>query len=576
MKNWYFGIILFIVFLFGCASSAKNSDGNTLEQAIKEATEEIDNSIENGSKIAILNFSSTSEQFSAYVIGQLETNLVRSRHLAVTDRQQVDLRRSELEFQMSGEVDDNTMQSLGKTLGAEYIISGSLQVIGGIYHITIRVLNVQTGQVLVRYPSDIIANRRVLDLLADSKTSGTTTASGSQATQIPNWVRTLPQNTDNMTFFVGKSEKMENYENYLEAKAGALADILMQFSIFKGAEVQQMTRDYQVGSEVDQSKILSFKEDMATITTANSCIGLFQQAEWMVDDGTLYVLYTYSSVARTNPIPDFPVFFKNHLMQNNRIYFTAMSVSSTHIDSQQAEQNAKMQALLWSGANITSLFRDYSAKSEDDPGSNSSFFEAGIKCTSTVNFQSLSFQEESRHIHTENGKNYFYGLYSISTARRPSNIAEYECFSYYASSGDDTLTKSININGNLFNRDKPYTVAHTRNTTFRMPQSINNAVINVPRNAIVGVGRDRNSSFEIQNLRASVLAIAEISIKMNAWVQEMIRDYTVGSDTNAETTLSFIEPMTVALSKSNLIGAFKTHDVLSEDNSSWHVWQLGK
>lgn len=137
----------------------------TLDHAIKEASVRIDERLMKGTKIALVNFSSSTEQFSIYVLNELSANLVESRKLTVVDRQEIDLRRKELNFQMSGEVSDDSMQSLGRTLGAQEIVSGSLQKIGNEYRIMIRVLNVESGVVSVQYGVDIVNDRRVASLL---------------------------------------------------------------------------------------------------------------------------------------------------------------------------------------------------------------------------------------------------------------------------------------------------------------------------------------------------------------------------------------------------------------------------
>jgi TolB-like protein len=153
----------------GCALFYKPMEnGKTLDQALLEASTEIDGTIAKGWKIAPVNFNSPTDRFSAYVLDELTVNLVRSKNLDVIDRSEIDLRRRELNLQVSGEVDDNSIQGLGRTLGAQVIISGSLMEIGGEYRVVIRVLNVATGKVEVIYRSDIISNNRVRALLVGS------------------------------------------------------------------------------------------------------------------------------------------------------------------------------------------------------------------------------------------------------------------------------------------------------------------------------------------------------------------------------------------------------------------------
>jgi TolB-like protein len=175
MKKISCGIVITIMLIMACASSpAANTGGMTLDQAIAEAATRIDERIETGSKIALLNFSSPSDRFSMYVLDELTTNLLVSRSLTVVDRREVDLIRSEFDFQFSGEVGDDSMQALGQMLGAQSIVTGSLTEIGGDYRVVIRVLNVQSAAIEVQYRADIRNDRRVQSLLEGARTVTTT------------------------------------------------------------------------------------------------------------------------------------------------------------------------------------------------------------------------------------------------------------------------------------------------------------------------------------------------------------------------------------------------------------------
>ena len=178
MKKCFLGIIFLILLLAGCAGSAKPAatGGKTLDQAIAEAAARIDQEIEAGSKIALLNFTSSSDQFSSYVLDELTANLLETKRLTVVDRKEVDLIRSEFDFQFSGEVGDDSIQELGRMLGAQSIVSGSLQSIGNDYRLVIRVLNVQSAAVAVQYRTDIANDNRVNALLAGGRSGGTATA----------------------------------------------------------------------------------------------------------------------------------------------------------------------------------------------------------------------------------------------------------------------------------------------------------------------------------------------------------------------------------------------------------------
>jgi TolB-like protein len=165
--------ILTVVFLLAALSVFGQSNKPIqLDTALMVAAERIDARIIAGSKIAVLNFNSKSDKFSSYVIDELIAYLVDSGNLKVIDRKEIDLIRREQNFQYSGDVDDASMVDVGRMLGAQSIVSGSLTEIDNTYRIVIRVLNVQTAAVEVQYRTAIINDRTVKSLLNIEKTTG--------------------------------------------------------------------------------------------------------------------------------------------------------------------------------------------------------------------------------------------------------------------------------------------------------------------------------------------------------------------------------------------------------------------
>jgi len=184
-------LVPIIMLLTGCAfmnssaassssSQAARAGGMTLDQAIKNASDEIEEFIPAGTIIGLLNFNSPADRFSEYVLDELTANLVRGRLFTIVDRSEIDLIRNEFNFQYSGEVSDNSIQEYGRLLGAQAIVSGSLIEIGGSYRITIRVLSMRTAAVEVLYRADITNDSRVQALLTGGRT--TATSAGSSAT----------------------------------------------------------------------------------------------------------------------------------------------------------------------------------------------------------------------------------------------------------------------------------------------------------------------------------------------------------------------------------------------------------
>ena len=173
MKKMLWGIIPLIALFIGCGSTQTTSPGGmTLDQAIADAATRIDGRIPAGAKIALLNFTSPSDRFSLYVLDELSANLLDSGRLTVVDRREIDLIRTEIDFQYSGEVADDSMQAVGRRLGAQSIVSGSLTEIGrDMYRVVFRVLNVETAAVEVHHRANIVADSLVLALLEGGRTS---------------------------------------------------------------------------------------------------------------------------------------------------------------------------------------------------------------------------------------------------------------------------------------------------------------------------------------------------------------------------------------------------------------------
>ncbi|MCL2186805.1 MAG: InlB B-repeat-containing protein [Treponema sp.] len=146
----------------GCTGGARpvenatgNSDLLTLDQALKEAATRIDERIQSGSKIVPLNFNSPHDRFSNYVLEELTANLVDSRILTIVDRREIDSIRNEFSFEFSGDVEEDSMQQIGRRLGAQSIITGNFTDMGGFIRIMIRVLNVENATVDVQYRANI-------------------------------------------------------------------------------------------------------------------------------------------------------------------------------------------------------------------------------------------------------------------------------------------------------------------------------------------------------------------------------------------------------------------------------------
>ena len=186
----YIGIS--IILLSTCATTGQDKNKIvTLDEAIREGADHIESTLETGLKVALLNFSSPSEAFSAYMLDELSERFVNGRKLIVVDRAELELIRKEERFQLSGEVSDATAVSIGQKVGAQIIVSGSLAGIGQIYRVRIRVLDVETAIIAASRSSDINPREERVRALLAGKTPVAEAAT--QTTALP--ARTIASRT---------------------------------------------------------------------------------------------------------------------------------------------------------------------------------------------------------------------------------------------------------------------------------------------------------------------------------------------------------------------------------------------
>jgi TolB-like protein len=144
MRKKLFAFIIFIILSAGSAFSQTLA----LDNALKSATVYLTEKLPQGTLVVVLNFSSKFEPLSNYVIEELTANIVNSGRLTAVERQNLDVIQNEMKFQMSGEVSDESAQAIGKKLGAQTIISGSIDSLGNIFRMRVRAIEVQTAAIL--------------------------------------------------------------------------------------------------------------------------------------------------------------------------------------------------------------------------------------------------------------------------------------------------------------------------------------------------------------------------------------------------------------------------------------------
>ncbi|MCL2138161.1 MAG: CsgG/HfaB family protein [Treponema sp.] len=129
-------------------ATTNNSSG--VEGALKRAADQIAEKLPRDSLIAIMSVVAEDSDIAEFIAGDLEAILsnLSNKNIKVVDRNQLDELRKERDFQYSGEADDASAISIGKYLGANVIITGSVTGGGNLRRLRLRALDTQTAQVL--------------------------------------------------------------------------------------------------------------------------------------------------------------------------------------------------------------------------------------------------------------------------------------------------------------------------------------------------------------------------------------------------------------------------------------------
>jgi TolB-like protein len=138
----------------------------TLDEAIQAAASEMGQRLPQGSKVAVLSFTGPSDRLSAYVIDELNNAIVNANEgkITVVDRQQLSLIMEEMRFQTSGLVSDESAQAIGRMLGAQYIVSGSMEPVAGFYRFRARALTVENAAIVYSSSRNVTNDRIVVSL----------------------------------------------------------------------------------------------------------------------------------------------------------------------------------------------------------------------------------------------------------------------------------------------------------------------------------------------------------------------------------------------------------------------------
>jgi len=141
----------------------------SLGDAIRNAAENLSLNFDAGTRIAVVSIQADTERMSGYLIGGVIDALVGAGRFAVVSRDEVELAlvRGELDFNMSGEVDDETAQFIGRFFGAQIIATGAFELHGDAFRLRLRAIEVETAVIRGVHTETVRGDRTVRYLLGD-------------------------------------------------------------------------------------------------------------------------------------------------------------------------------------------------------------------------------------------------------------------------------------------------------------------------------------------------------------------------------------------------------------------------
>ncbi|MDE7227583.1 MAG: penicillin-binding protein activator LpoB [Treponemataceae bacterium] len=128
-----------------CAAAAFAVD---IETALQQVTDQFSATFKKGTTIAIVGISSDSAEMSDFMLDDLTMRFVQARKVTVANRANLDAIKTEMNFQLSGEVSDESIQQLGAMVGASIVVHGKLIPIGSTFNLTVQALDVTSAAVI--------------------------------------------------------------------------------------------------------------------------------------------------------------------------------------------------------------------------------------------------------------------------------------------------------------------------------------------------------------------------------------------------------------------------------------------
>jgi len=210
-----------LILLIGCSSTpivhADNPNQSyAIDSALFEGSKYLASRMPIKSKVAVVNIQSPANNLTNYIIDSLLMRFVNEGKFILIERSDLNLLEKEQRYQLSGMVSDETAASIGKQLGTQFIISGSMLPLGDRYSLKLKVINVETAQVAGNIMYQVKTDETLLALLKiDTQNTPTAVTKDERKQEQPKTI--INNNTVNIT---NNNETTIHGDVYINAPKG--------------------------------------------------------------------------------------------------------------------------------------------------------------------------------------------------------------------------------------------------------------------------------------------------------------------------------------------------------------------
>jgi hypothetical protein len=108
------------------------------------------------------------------------------------------------------------------------------------------------------------------------------------------------------------------------------------------------------------------------------------------------------------------------------------------------------------------------------------------------------------------------------------------------------------------------------------PDFVKKALINAPKDSLVGIGTAKLASLSQSMTIAETRARAQIGRQISSMMRDMVTDFAQSSEVDPDSAVGFQEVITQSVSKSNMTGASVTDMDQTPDGTVWCVVTMNK